>query len=136
MTQKPSYPKRPFRFVWLTFLVFSGLFAVTLPFQDDLPPQKWPLAFGYFLLLPVCSAGLARLGKRVWLLLAAFASVPIILGVIGFVLIFRNSNLGNADTWLRSSIYLFYALGVIAIALSARGWLLYWRDTRLRDSSL
>ena len=136
MTQKVSYPERPFRFVWLTFLGFSALFAVCLPFQDDFPPQKWPLAFGYCLLLPACAAGLARLGKRVWLLLAAFASLPIILGVISLALILGKLSLGDADLWLRSSRYLFSALGLLAITMSVRGWLLYWSDARLRNSSL
>jgi hypothetical protein len=130
MTQKQSYPKRPVRAVWLTFLGLSVFFAISLPFQDDVPPQAWPLAFGYCALLPACAVGLARLGRRAFLLLAALASVPMVLGVVGVALMLRSgSSLDSGDIWLRVSLYLFYALGVAALVLSTRGWILYWRQT-------
>ena len=129
MTEKPSYPKRPGRIVWLTFLGLSAFFAISLPFQDDFPPQAWPLAFGYCALLPACVVGIARLGRRVFLLLAALASVPIVLGIIGVALTFRGgASLDSGDIWLRISLYIFYILGLAALILSTRGWILYWRQ--------
>jgi hypothetical protein len=130
MTQKQSYPKRPVRAVWLTFLGLSVFFTISLPFQDDVPPQAWPLAFGYCALLPACAVGIARLGRQAFLLLAALASVPMLLGVVGVAFSMRSgSSLDSGDIWLRVSLYLFYALGVAALALSIRGWILYWRQT-------
>jgi hypothetical protein len=116
--------------VWLTFLGLSAFFAISLPFQDDFPPQAWPRAFGYCALLPACAVGLARLGQRTFLLLAALASVPILLGVVGVALMLRSgSSLDSGDIWLRVSLYLFYALGAATLFLSTRGWILYWRQT-------
>ena len=130
MTQKPLYPKRPVQAVWLTFLGLSAFFAVSLPFQDDVPPQAWPLAFGYCALLPACAVGIARVGRRAFLLLAALASVPMLLGVVGVAFMLRSgSSLDSGDIWLRVSLYLFYALGVAALVLSTKGWILYWRQT-------
>lgn len=128
MTEMPTYPKRPVRVVWLAFLGLSAVSAIFLPFQDDFPPQAWPLAFGYCALLPACAVGIARLGRRVFLLLAALASVPVALGIVGVALMLRSgSSLDAGDIWLRISLYLFYALGVATLVLSARGWILYRR---------
>jgi hypothetical protein len=124
-----SFPKRPFRVVWLAFLGLSACFAISLPFQEEVPPQKWPFAFGYFALLPACAVGIARLGRRALLLLIALALVPGILGVVGFALVLRSSSFDSGGIWLRVSLYLFYAVGVAAVFLSARGWLLYWRES-------
>jgi len=131
MSQKPPYPKHPIRLVWLTFLGLAAFFATSLMFQSDVPPQAWPLAFGYFALLPACVVGIVRLGRRVFLFLAALASIPVLLAVVGVALMLRSgSSLDTGGVWLRISLYLFYALGVCALVLSARGWFLYWRQTR------
>ncbi|HMJ66097.1 MAG TPA: hypothetical protein VK615_12200 [Candidatus Binatia bacterium] len=127
MQQKPPYPKRPVRVVWLTFLGFAALIAISLPFQDDLPPQKWPLAFGYCALLPACAVGIARLGRPVFLFLAGLLVVPTIFGAVGVTLMMRDFSDNEWTVWLRISLYLFSALGVCALGLAARGWLLYWR---------
>ncbi len=130
MTQKPSFPKRPIRAAWLAFLGLSAFFAISLPFQDDSPPQAWPLAFGYCALLPACAIGIARVGRRAFLILAGLAAIPIVLGVVGVALMLRSgSSLDSGDVWLRVSLYLFYALGLAALFLSTRGWILYWRQT-------
>src|SRR5258708_4135446 len=135
MSDRPSYPKRPVRVVWLTLLGLSAFFAISLPFQDDFPPQAWPMAFGYCALLPACAVGIARLGRRTLFLLAALASIPIVLGVGGVALLMRGSgaSLDSGASWLRVSLYLFYALGVAALLLSTRGWILYWRQTHEAD---
>ena len=68
-------------------------------------------------------------------LLVALASVPIMLGVVGFALMMRGNgtSLESGASWLRVSLYLFYALGVVGLVLSTRGWILYWRQTHEAD---
>ena len=129
MTEQPSFPKRPVRVVWLMFLGLSAFFAISLPFQEDVPLQTWPLAFGYCALLPACAVGVARLGRRAFLVLAALASVPIVPGIVGVAIMLRSgSSMDSGASWLRNSLCLFYALGVAVLVLSVRGWVLYWRQ--------
>lgn len=53
-----------------------------------------------------------------------------VLGVVGVAFMLRSgSSLDSGDIWLRTSLYPFYALGVAAIVLSTRGWILYWKQT-------
>ena len=130
MSQKLPYPKRPIRTVWLMFLGFSALFAISLLFQPDIPPQAWPLALAYFALLPACAVGIARLGRRVFLTVAALSAGLVVFGMVGVALMLHNgSSLSKGYIWLRISLYLFYTLGVFALVLGMRGWVLYWRET-------
>lgn len=131
MSQQPPFPKHPVRFVWLMFLGLSFSFAVCLLFPNDLPAQRWPLAFGYLALVPTTAVGLARLGARTILILVALASIPISLGIVAIALMFRSGAISDtADVWFHVSLYLFYALGVAALFLSAKGWFLYWKQTK------
>jgi hypothetical protein len=124
--------KRPARFIWLTFLALSALFAISLPFQDDpLSPRVWPLALAYCALLPAFSAGiaLAQLGRKMHILLAALALLAYSPGIFGFVLVLEGaSRLADAFLWFRISFFLLCALGLTALVLSVRGWLLYWKQ--------
>jgi hypothetical protein len=112
------------------FLGLSVLFAISLPFQDDVPLRAWPFAFGYCALLPACVIGIARLGRSAFLILGALASVPLVLGAIGVALMFQTgSRLEGGMVWLQASLYLFYAVGAVAFWFTVKGWILYWRQT-------
>lgn len=126
MTQTPIYPKRPVRAAGLIFLGLSALFAISLAFQDGMPPQTWPWGFGYCALLPACVIGLLRLGPRVFVILHGLALLPIALGFTGVALPLRDgSSLDSGLVWFRVSLALFYALGVATGILSTIGWILY-----------
>jgi hypothetical protein len=135
MSQNPTDLKRPVRVVWFIFLGLSAFFTISLPFQDDVQPDAWPLALGYCAFLPACAVGIARLGRRVFLLLVAVSAVPLVLGIIGVTFMLRSgSSFGEDDVWFRLSLYLFYALGMSALILAARGWMLYWKQPKTKSA--
>jgi hypothetical protein len=130
MSEKPTYLKRPGRVVWLTFLCLSAIFTISLPFMDGLSPKTWPFAFAYCALLPAFAVGAARLGRRVALVLVALTMICILPSVIGVALAMRQgADIEGGTTWLHITIYLLYVLGVVALVLAGRGWLLYWRES-------
>ncbi len=123
-----AYPKRPIRAVGIMFLGVWTFFLITLPFHEAAPPQSWPWFFTYFALLPATLVGIMRVGPRAFFLLAAFGVVAMAIGGAGFLFTMRSSSLlHSVDIWLRVSLYLYYALGMAAIALAAKGWVLYWK---------
>jgi hypothetical protein len=121
------------------FLTLSALFAVSLVVQPDIPPQAWPLVLAACAFLPALAVGIARLGRGVFFLVAALLfGAALVLCAVGTAITWLEGFsegvaipkvLGiGAFSWLRISLYLFYALGVVAAVLSAEGWVLYWRQ--------
>lgn len=120
--------------MWFMFLCLSAIFAISLPFQDGLAPKAWPFAFAYCALLPAFAVGVARLGRRVALVLISLSMICTLPGAIGFVLMLRSGgDINEGDTWFHISFYLFYALSIVALVLAGKGWLLYWRQAREED---
>jgi hypothetical protein len=138
MQKKLQCPRRPVRAAWLTFLGLSAYVTVFLPFtMDELPPKSWPLLYGYCALLAIAVIGLLRLSRLTRALLfasAAVASIPAAIGVAMVYLPHRAVDGGTpwlgAMPWLRVSLYLFYAVGVWALCLIGKGWLLHFREPR------
>jgi hypothetical protein len=99
-----------------------------LPFQDDFPPEAWPLALGYCALLPASAVGIVRVGQRAIFAIAALTPVPMVLGIVGLTIISSGGpSWASGETCLRLSLYSFYPLLLAALLLSIRGWILYWR---------
>src|SRR5688572_3115859 len=88
MYQKAEYPKRPIRAAAIAFVILSSCFGAAMPWDDDIR-SLWPYAFGYSAVLAVASIGLARLGRRVFLLLGVPALVALAPGVVGLVMALR-----------------------------------------------
>jgi hypothetical protein len=127
MTQKESvYPKRPVRAVVITFVALLVFVGVFIPF-DEVLQETWPFAFCYCLFLAIASVGLMRLGRIAIVTLLPAAAVAMAPGIIGFVMAFRSESY-EFLYWMKTSLYLFYAVGIWGIYLVVRGWFLYFKQ--------
>jgi hypothetical protein len=126
MHNNARYPKRPVRAAFIAFVVLAAFVGAFILFDESIR-RVWPFAFGYCALLAVGSIGLARLSRRVLLLLAVSAVVALAPGVVGLALALRSgASVESGSAWLQSSLYLFYALAVWGVYWVIRGWSLYF----------
>jgi hypothetical protein len=127
MQKTLSYPRRPVRAAWLTFLGCSVWVTIFLPFlTDKLPPKSWPVLYAYCALLAVVAIGFVRLGPSALLQLVVSALVALMPGAIGVKLALSPNSVGAGMVWLHISLYLFYAVCALALYFVVRGWSLYF----------
>ncbi|EEF60947.1 hypothetical protein [Pedosphaera parvula] len=123
MTPTTKYPKEPAKAFFIVFFSLSALAAIMLPIS------VWTLAFGCCAFLAVTSVGLARLGRRVVLLLGLPFALAMLPGLIGVTLMLSSPHVLDAgESWLQVSRYLLYAWSAWGVCWVARGWLLYYRE--------
>ncbi|HXC36949.1 MAG TPA: hypothetical protein VNV43_13815 [Candidatus Acidoferrales bacterium] len=128
MQKVQSYPRRPVRAVWLTFLGCSVWVTIFLPFMTkELPPKNWPPLYAYCALLAVVAIGFVRLGPTALLQLVVSALVALMPGAIGVKLALSPNSVNAGMVWLHISLYLFYMVGLLALFFVVKGWSLYFK---------
>lgn len=83
--------------------------------------------YGYCALLAVAAIGFVRLGPMALLKLVVSALVAVIPGAVGVKLALSPLSSGAGMVWLHISLYLFCAVGVLALFFVVRGWSLYFK---------
>lgn len=134
---KRIYFLRPIRATIIIFLCLSLYCAVFLPFLEAELIAKWPLFFAYSAFLAVTVVGFLRLGRRlIWLL-----AVPLfVFGLLVMALEWAYTALPPDQSMqtLRTATNIGYYLAIALLAwvccLSAVGWYLYFRTSRLQPA--
>ncbi|HEX3628033.1 MAG TPA: hypothetical protein VH280_21695 [Verrucomicrobiae bacterium] len=128
MQKNPPYPRRPVRAALLTFLLCSVWVTIFLPFlTKQLPPRSWPPLYAYCAVLAIGAIGFVRLGPTALLQVVVSALVAGMPGAVGVKLALAAPSSDAGRVWLHISLYLFYAVGLLAIFFIVRGWSLYFK---------
>lgn len=83
--------------------------------------------YAYCALLAVAAIGFVRLGASALLQLVVSALIAVIPGAIGVKLALSPDSADAGRVWLHISLYLFYAVCLLAIFFVVRGWSLYFK---------
>ena len=118
--------RHPVRAALIASVLLSALIGILMPFADRALLEAWPFALGYCALLAFWCIGFARNGPRSMNLFFGAALLAYCPAAVGYLLLRRGSPLETIMAWFGVSLYLFHAVGALALCLAIRGWYLYF----------